>query len=95
VLRTGFQAALAPELRRPSGAGFSRSVRFNGCSIGSAAGCGLAGGPEFGFRLEDFVRPDQITDQPLLTTAPDPEDEDETDPVVTGAGNEEIWRSRK
>ncbi|HYD44700.1 MAG TPA: filamentous hemagglutinin N-terminal domain-containing protein [Phenylobacterium sp.] len=95
VLQTGFRAALAPELRRPSGAAFSRSVRFNGCSIGGGGGCGITGGPEFGFRLEDFVRPDQITDQPLLTSAPEAEDEDETDPVVTGAGNEEIWRSRK
>ncbi|MCC7267792.1 MAG: filamentous hemagglutinin N-terminal domain-containing protein [Caulobacteraceae bacterium] len=97
VLQTGLQAALAPELRRPADAPFLRTVRFNGCSIGSASGCVVSGGPETGFRIEEFLlaRPDQITDQPLLSTAPEAEDEDETDPVVTGAGNEEIWRSRK
>jgi filamentous hemagglutinin family protein len=39
-------------------------------------------------------QPNQVVNSELLPIAPPPEFDEQTDPVVTGTGNEEIWRKR-
>ena len=74
-----------------AGVGF---VRINGCALG--VGCALST-PASQFRIESFSAPAPATaaiDPPVLSPLPPPLDEDEreAEAVITGAGNEEIWR---
>ena len=79
--------------------------RFNGCAISSTAVCGPAIGPEQGVQLLSdqeeagiaaaTTRPQELTQSVLLTIAPSAQTEEQVDPVVTGTGNEEIWRDRR
>ena len=74
--------------------------------ISTTAVCGAFVGPEQGFQLSSLIaediaegfsaiRPDELTDSVLLTIAPSDQTDSQTDPVVTGTGNEEIWRDRR
>lgn len=74
---------------------FSDGARINGCPLG--LGCEIPT-PASQFRLEQF-RPAAAAaaiDPPVLTTALPNLEEDprESDPVITGTGNEEIWREK-
>ncbi|MBL8773937.1 MAG: filamentous hemagglutinin N-terminal domain-containing protein [Phenylobacterium sp.] len=93
-LVSGKQAAFSRRLVvDDAGAAISGAVRVNGCPLG--VGCSVST-PAAQFRVEQF--------QPAAAAAPvDPplmiptlprvdEDERETEPVITGSGNEEIWR---
>jgi hypothetical protein len=97
-VRTGRFAALARELQ-VHGAPGSDLVRFNGCPVGVAGACRTPVDSRpadvLGLLSDLEVAGEQATLEPLLAIASAPEDEDEADPVITGAGNEEIWRRRK
>ena len=78
--------------------------RFNGCTISPSAVCGVVVGPEQGVQLmEDqeeaaiaaaTTDPQVLIQSILLTVPPTAEAEQQVDPLVTGVGNEEIWRKR-
>ncbi|MBL8553215.1 MAG: filamentous hemagglutinin N-terminal domain-containing protein [Phenylobacterium sp.] len=95
VLTSGKSAAFLSRIAvsndGDAGVGF---VRINGCALG--VGCALST-PASQFRIESFSAPAPATaaiDPPVLSPLPPPLDEDEreAEAVITGAGNEEIWR---
>lgn len=75
------------------GAPRSGVLRLNGCPLG--VGCAVST-PADHFRLDRFrpAAPAAAIDPPVLVPVLPGVDDDEreTDPVITGAGNEEIWR---
>lgn len=107
--RVDLFGALADETGVVSGrqASFSRRIaidgdatlfsgRLNGCPLG--IGCAVSTPADY-FRLDRFrpAAPAAAIDPPVLTFALPgiDDDEREADPVITGAGNEEIWRPRE
>ena len=110
VLADGTQAARSTgiQLLGLSGNGLVPSdYRFNGCTIDSIVACGVMVGPEQGFQFGSEIAqeyagiaaattdPQLLTQSVLLTIPPSADIEEEVDPLVTGVGNEEIWRKRK
>ena len=108
VLIDGSQAARSTGLQvigLPAGAQVPLDYRFNGCNISPIGVCGDLVGPEQGFGLLQeqeasaiaaaTTDPQLLTQSVLLTIAPTLQIEEQLDPLVTGVGNEEIWRKRK
>ncbi len=111
VLTSGAQASRSTGLQLLGLPGTGQVVpsdyRFNGCTIDAVAACGSTVGPEQGFQLglelaQEFAAvaaattdPQLLTQSVLLTIAPTLQIEEQLDPLVTGVGNEEIWRKRK
>lgn len=91
----GLEFANSSRISRLAGDPVSANVRVNGCILGS--GCGV---PTIAtqFRIDDFIpaaAPPALAavDPPVISAPPLPDDDDEdAEAVVTGAGNEEIWR---
>lgn len=98
ILTSGQQVALSDRIGRLAGDTSLSSIRINGCVLG--VGCALAT-PATQFRIEQFQPAEaSVTaagvDPPVLTPPPPVDEEDrEAEAVVTGTGNEEIWRSPK
>ncbi len=96
ALVSGQQAVSSGRIARLDGDLSTGEIRINGCVLGR--GC-VVFTPAQQFRLEQF-RPATAAvsiDPPVLSPPPPPLDQDErqTEPVTTGAGNEEIWRRPK
>jgi hypothetical protein len=104
ALATGRAAALGADLVLAAGVA-PGAYRFNGCLFPTGANCAEQAPPifrmdfanrtfaDFNWPL-DVLRPDYAA--PLLALwKPDQDDEERPDPIVTGAGNEEIWRTPK
>ena len=79
------------------------NYRFNGCTISALAVCGVTDEQEPAFELlvQEYAGvaaattdPQLLTQSVLLTVAPTLQIEEQIDPLVTGVGNEEIWRKR-
>lgn len=95
VVSAGQQASHSSRIARLEGDTSTGSIRINGCVL--PIGCSVST-PANEFRIESF-RPAatrSAVDPPILTPPP-AVDDDERAPevVVTGAGNEEIWRRDK
>ncbi len=91
-LISGSQAAFSRRITAGSETAFSSAARFNGCPLG--IGCAVAT-PSTAFRIESFqpAAAAAAIDPPVLTAPPRvDDDEDDDEAVVTGTGNEEIWR---
>jgi hypothetical protein len=108
VLTSGVQASRGTGLQvlgLPTGTQVPDSYRFNGCVISPNAACGVMVGPEQGVQLLQQQQaaavaastsdPKQLTQSMLLTMAPVLQLDQPLDPLVTGVGNEEIWRQRR
>jgi hypothetical protein len=105
ALASGPPAALGTDLSLASGVKGATSYRFNGCQFPTGGACTAQDAPIFrmdyvnrGF--SDFYWPlDALKPRyaaPLLTLwTPGRDDGEKPDPIVTGAGNEEIWRGSK
>jgi hypothetical protein len=105
ALASGPPAALGTDLSLASGVKGGGAYRFNGCQFPSGGVCIAQEAPIFrmdyvnrGF--SDFYWPlDALKPgyaAPLLSLwTPGRDDEEKPDPIVTGAGNEEIWRGSK
>ncbi len=91
----GKDASFSARIGRIEGDGAAGFIRINGCPLG--VGCALSG-PATQFRIESF-RPAETRaaiDPPVLSPPPAvDEDERDSEAVVTGTGNEEIWRTSK
>lgn len=95
IVTTGTQAAISSRIARADGDTSLGAIRINGCALG--VGCSVFT-PATTFRISSFrpAAPRAAIDPPILTPPPPvDEDERETEAVVTGTGNEEIWRERK
>lgn len=92
VLAIGGAGAFSNRIVREEGDTTAGRIRINGCTLG--IGCSLST-PASQFRVQQFrpAAPRAAIDPPVLTPPP-PVDEDErqAETVITGAGNEEIWR---
>lgn len=92
VLAFGGAGAFSNRIVREEGDTTTGRIRINGCILG--VGCTLST-PASQFRVQQFrpAAPRAAIDPPVLTPPP-PIDEDErqAETVITGAGNEEIWR---
>lgn len=92
---SGQQLASSNRVGRLAGDAATASVRVNGCLLGT--GCGVAT-PATQFRIEEFTPAAPApaltaVDPPVISAPPLPdEDDDDAESVVTGTGNEEIWR---
>ncbi len=108
LLESGGQASRGAGLQvlgLPAGSRVPDDYRFNGCEISPDAACGGLLGPEQGLQLLQEAQaaavaaattdPQLLTQSVLLTVAPTLQIEEQLDPLVTGVGNEEIWRKRK
>lgn len=95
IVTTGQQAAISSRIARLEGDTTLGAIRINGCAL--SIGCATFT-PASQFRVESY-RPVSVgasIDPPVLTPPPKVEDDDrEVETVVTGAGNEEIWRREK
>lgn len=95
VVTTGSAASGSARIARADGDTSLGRIRINGCQL--AIGC-AAFTPANQFRVQQFrpAAPRAAIDPPVLTPPP-PVDEDErqAETVITGAGNEEIWRKTK
>lgn len=90
-LIVGRTAALAaPAVALADGTSPRGTYRLNGCILFSVGDCQSPNLTPF--TVLNF-RPDLAAETVALTYE-DPEDEEEVDPDVTGAGSEEIWRRR-
>lgn len=92
VFTTGQQASFSQRVARFEGDTTLGSIRINGCLLG--VGCALST-PATQFRIQQFrpAAPRAAVDPPVLTPPPPVEDDErENEAVITGAGNEEIWR---
>lgn len=95
IVTTGQQASFSSRIARLEGDTSTGFIRINGCQF--QIGCALST-PASQFRVESFrpVSARPSIDPPVLTPPPKVEDDDrEIETVVTGAGNEEIWRREK
>ena len=94
-LVSGQAAALSQRIVRLAGDTSQNTVLVNGCALG--VGCRFST-PATQFRVESF-RPAATRaaiDPPVLAPPPPvDEDEREAEAVITGTGNEEIWRDHK
>jgi len=92
VLAIGAAGAFSSRIARPDGDTSQGQIRINGCLLG--IGCSLST-PASQFRVQQFrpAAPRAAIDPPVLTPPP-PVDDDErqAEAVITGTGNEEIWR---
>jgi filamentous hemagglutinin family protein len=92
VLAIGAAGAFSNRIARPDGDTSQGQIRINGCLLG--IGCSLST-PASQFRVQQFrpAAPRAAIDPPVLTPPP-PVDDDErqAEAVITGTGNEEIWR---
>ncbi len=108
LLESGAQASRGSGLQvlgLPAGSRVPDDYRFNGCEISPDAACGGVVGPEQGLELLQeqeaaavaaaTTDPQLLTQSVLLTLAPSLQIEEQLDPLVTGVGNEEIWRKRQ
>ncbi|PZQ65363.1 MAG: hypothetical protein DI570_02065 [Phenylobacterium zucineum] len=95
VVTTGSTASASTRIVRAEGDTSIGRIRINGCQLG--IGCATFT-PANQFRVQQFrpAAPRAAIDPPVLTPPP-PIDDDErqAESVVTGAGNEEIWRKTK
>ncbi len=104
-LASGRLASLSADLVLASGVDASAAYRFNGCIIPTGSNCAELATPifrrdfinrgfaDFNWPL-DALRPDN-TALLLSPWSPDQDSDERPDPIVTGAGNEEIWRTSK
>jgi len=92
VLAIGAAGAFSNRIARPDGDTSQGQIRINGCLLG--IGCALST-PASQFRVQQFrpAAPRAAVDPPVLTPPPPiDDDEREAKAVITGTGNEEIWR---
>lgn len=91
LLAIGGAGAFSNRIVREEGDTSTGRIRINGCILG--VGCALST-PASQFRVQQFrpAAPRAAIDPPVLTPPPLDEDEREDEAVITGAGNEEIWR---
>ena len=92
LLAIGGAGAFSNRIVREEGDTSTGRIRINGCILG--VGCSLST-PASQFRVQQFrpAAPRAAVDPPVLTPPPPlDEDEREDEAVITGAGNEEIWR---
>ena len=93
---SGEQASRSARIVRLAGDTSLGSTRINGCALG--VGCASTTQANE-FRIEAFQAAPAvplIIDAPILSPTPAiDEDESDSEAVVTGTGNEEIWRIRK
>jgi filamentous hemagglutinin family protein len=92
VLAIGAAGAFSNRIARPDGDTSQGRIRINGCLLG--IGCALST-PASQFRIEQFqpASAGAAIDPPVLTPPrPVDDDEREAEAVITGTGNEEIWR---
>lgn len=92
IFTTGQQASFSQRVARFEGDTTAGLIRINGCLL--AVGCALST-PASQFRIQQFrpAAPRAALDPPVLTPPPPVEDDErEAEVVITGAGNEEIWR---
>jgi len=105
ALASGRPAALGVDLVLGAGVAPGSAYRFNGCLFPTGANCADQAPPIFrmDFANQSFANFNWPLDAlradygaPLLSLwNPDRDDEERPDPIVTGAGNEEIWRTPK
>lgn len=94
IFTTGSQASFSTRIARLEGDTSLGFIRINGCQL--SVGCALST-PATEFRISAF-RPAATRaaiDPPILTPPLMDEDELETEGVIAGTGNEEIWRKEK
>ncbi|TAJ74826.1 MAG: filamentous hemagglutinin N-terminal domain-containing protein [Phenylobacterium sp.] len=92
IVLSGSAASSSRRIGRIDGDTSAGAIRINGCAVG--IGCTLST-PASQFRIQQFrpAAPRAAIDPPVLTPPPPvDEDEREAESVITGAGNEEIWR---
>lgn len=90
---SGAAASSSRRVARAAGDISGGAFRINGCALG--LGCALST-PANEFRVQQFrpAAPSAAIDPPVLTPPPPVDDEErESEFVITGAGNEEIWRN--
>jgi len=92
IVLSGSAASSSRRVGRIEGDTTTGAIRINGCAVG--VGCTLST-PASQFRIQQFrpAAPRAAIDPPVLTPPPPiDEDERESEAVITGTGNEEIWR---
>lgn len=92
IVLSGSAASSSRRISRIAGDTTTGAIRINGCAVG--IGCSLST-PASQFRIQQFrpAAPRAAIDPPVLTPPPPvDEDERESESVITGTGNEEIWR---
>jgi filamentous hemagglutinin family protein len=92
IVLSGSAASSSRRIARIDGDTTTGAIRINGCAVG--LGCSLST-PASQFRIQQFrpAAPRAAIDPPVLTPPPPvDEDEREAESVITGTGNEEIWR---
>jgi len=92
VVTSGSLASASTRIARAEGDTSAGAIRINGCQL--LIGCATFT-PANQFRIQQFrpAAPRAAIDPPVLTPPPPvSEDERETEAVITGTGNEEIWR---
>ena len=92
IVTSGSQATFSSRIARLDGDTGLGAIRINGCAVG--LGCSLST-PASQFRIQQFrpAAPRAAVDPPVLTPPPPVDDDErESESVITGTGNEEIWR---
>ena len=92
VVTSGSLASSSSRIARAEGDTSVGAIRINGCQL--AIGCATFS-PANQFRIQQFrpAAPRAAIDPPVLTPPPPVDaDEREAEAVITGTGNEEIWR---
>ena len=92
VVLSGSAASSSRRIARAQGDTTTGAIRINGCAVG--LGCALST-PASQFRIQQFrpAAPRAAIDPPVLTPPPPVDDDErEAESVITGTGNEEIWR---
>ncbi|MBU1376466.1 MAG: filamentous hemagglutinin N-terminal domain-containing protein [Alphaproteobacteria bacterium] len=92
VVTSGSLASSSSRIARAEGDTSTGSIRINGCQL--AIGCATFT-PATQFRIQQFrpAAPRAAIDPPVLTPPPPVDDDErEAESVITGTGNEEIWR---
>jgi len=92
IVLSGSAASSSRRVARADGDTTTGAIRINGCAVG--LGCTLST-PASQFRIQQFrpAAPRAAIDPPVLTPPPPVEDDErEAESVITGTGNEEIWR---
>lgn len=92
VVTSGSLASSSTRIARAQGDTSLGAIRINGCQL--AVGCATFS-PANQFRIQQFrpAAPRAAVDPPVLTPPPPVDDDErEAESVITGTGNEEIWR---
>jgi len=92
IVLSGSAASSSRRVSRIDGDTSTGAIRINGCAVG--LGCSLST-PASQFRIQQFrpAAPRAAVDPPVLTPPPPVDDDErEAESVITGTGNEEIWR---